>query len=758
MRAPFVRVLFVAMTALGGGIAACSRVEQQKTGPAPHSRTVELAADPAASQPGETVVRARWTVPDGLAPWTVEAGEHALLERELEDGTRVRALQLRGGKARLYLPGALEAGDFDQIEIELATQSACTLRAELVRGKRSVRSRQVELGGGQGTRTVTIPLLDASRKGPPFEGLRLDLGWHEREVELSRVSFVDRPLERWCDEGATEPGLVSVGDDRRLGMGLTVKRSLVADFEKHGAQRLVFAAAPVADACPRDAVPELVVRLRGAGGSTSETSTTFEPEEGAERAWQPLEISLAAFPDGPMQARFLLRGGGLVLVSELRVVAANVEPLTVLLVTADTYRGDHVGVSGSGIDVATPVIDALAARGLYFPRAQSTVTITIPSHAALMTGTHPRDTQLVSNRAALASEAPTLAEAFRASGWRTWAALSARHLLDPGNLGQGFERASAPSRPARDGGQTIEVLERWLADGGDEPLFVWLHLFDPHTPYAPPQRFLERQLAPLASSEAAAAGQETDLELAQGQARYRAEIDYTDSLLGRVLALPRFKGGIVALTGDHGESLGEHGIRFRHQEVYPDTLRVPLLLVWPGSPQGVRIETRLDHLGLGRTLLDLAGLQKAPFPGQSLLHWLDDAERATDTPVFAIAADGTTASITHGSWHLLLHLVAHPAENGRSFEEQEVELFDLAHDPACEKNLVEAEFETAKHLRAALVQWLTTGTPVGWMRRVELDEATRAQLAEMGYGAGDVAPDARWLDLDSEAPWAQRFR
>jgi arylsulfatase A-like enzyme len=736
MRPPFVRVLLFAATAVVGTLAACSGPEEVVPPPAPGSHAIELAADPAASQPGETVVRAKWTVPDGLAPWTVERGEHAVLERELEDGTHVRALELRGGKARLFLPGAIEAGDFDQIEVELATQSACTLRAELVRGKKSVRSRSVELGGGQGTRVATIPILDASRKGPPFEGLRLDLSWHEGEVELSRVSFVDRPLERWSDEGATEPGLVAIEGDRRLGMGVTVKRSLVADFEKSGAQRFVFAAAPVADACPRDAQPELVVRLRSKSGMTSESSSTFEPEFDPERAWHPLEISLAAFPDGPVQARFLLRGGGLVLVSEPRCVEATPEPRTVLLITSDTHRGDYLGVSGSGIGVATPVIDALAARGLYFPRAQSTVTITIPSHAALMTGTHPRDTQLVSNRAA-SSEAPT-----RGSVHAPRAAHLplARHLLDPGNLGQGFERASAPSRPARDGGQTIDVLERWLADGGDEPLFVWLHLFDPHTPYAPPPRFLERQLAPLATSGGGDAAEGQDLELERGRARYRAEIDYTDSLIGRVLAHPRLAGAIVALTGDHGESLGEHGIRFRHQEVYPDTLRVPLVLAWPGSPQGMRIETRLDHLGLGRTLLDLAGLRESVFPGQSLLHWLDDAERAAEEPVFAIAADGTTASITHGPWHLLLHLVAHPAENERKVEEQEVELYDLAHDPACEKNLVEAEFETAKRLRAALVQWLTSGAPVGWMRRVELDEATRAQLAEMGYGAGDVAP------------------
>ncbi len=773
MRSPFVHVLssvgmLLVATAIFGPLAACAHSGGGNSSQDSGARAIELAADPATPEAREAVLRARWTVPEGLAPWTVESREHTLVERELDDGTCVRVLELRGGKASLFIPGPIAAGEFDQIEVELTTQNACTLRAFLLRGKQTLRSRPFELGGGQGARVATIPVLDAMRKGLPFDGLRIDLSWREgvpalhspwrSMVELTWVALMDRPLERWFDLGVSQPDLVAIAGDRRLGMSLTGERPLLAHFEKRGAQRLQFSVAPVADACSTGVRPEVVVRLQGAGTSLPERVTALDPAVDPLHAWLPIAIDLAELPDGPIEARFELRGGGLAVVAEPRVVTGRVAPTTVLLITSDTHRGDHVGVSGSDIDVETPTLDALAARGLYFPRAQSTVNITIPSHAALMTGTHPRDTQLVTNRAGLASEAPTLAEVFRAAGWRTWAALSARHLLEPGDLGQGFERASAPSRPQQDGALTIEVLEKWLADGGDEPLFVWLHLFDPHTPYEPPPHFLERQLAVVDAGDSAPAGRHSEIELERGKARYRAEIDYTDSLIARVLANPRLAGAIVALTGDHGESLGEHGIRFRHQELYPDTLRVPLLLAWPGSPRGVRIENRLDHLGVAKTLLELAGLESAGFPGQSLLTWLGDGSSALEEPVFALADAGFSASITLGSWHLILYLVAHTIEADHAVEEQEVELYDLSRDPACKHNLVERQFETAKRLRAVLVQWLTSGRPGGWMHEVVLDDATRAQLAEIGYGAEDVVSGARWLELDSDAPWALRFR
>lgn len=296
-----------------------------------------------------------------------------------------------------------------------------------------------------------------------------------------------------------------------------------------------------------------------------------------------------------------------------------------------------MALSGCG---EAPTLDALAVRGALFSDCFSPINFTNPSHAALMTGTHPRDLGIVDNRTPLGAGMGTLAEAFAAQGFATWAAVSAGHLrLEVSGLGRGFERMSAPLDLDRSADETLDVVAGWLAEvPPGRPVFLWLHVFDAHTPYVVPEPFDERGYdgppdpfdPSLPEPELALPlrGALTGLRhLDWGRVQYGNLVSYLDHALGRVLSQGPFADGVVAVVGDHGESLGAHGLWFVHAELYPDTLHVPLVLAGPSVSPG-SIEGRpVTHLDLGRTLL-VSWLAAAPDAQNGELE-LDD-ELAAD--------------------------------------------------------------------------------------------------------------------------------
>jgi arylsulfatase A-like enzyme len=416
----------------------------------------------------------------------------------------------------------------------------------------------------------------------------------------------------------------------------------------------------------------------------------------------------------------------------------------VVLVTSDTHRADHVGGPNlsdpngggpSGDLVRTPALDALAARGVVYEDCFAPSHITLPSHAALFTGASPRDTGVLDNNTALGAAAPTLAEAFRAAGWLTGAAVSLDILVDAhSGFGQGFERLSAPERTRR-ADETVAVALDWLESSRGRPLFLWVHLADAHAPYDPPDGAVgypdgRDPFDPASALEGEAPHwlpEVRDVEYVR--ALYRGEVAYLDDRLGRLLEHPRARAGVVAVTADHGEVLGRHGIWWRHQDLYPDTLHVPLILAWPGAPAGTRVTEPVELVDLGRTLLDRAGLGGEPFPGRDL------AAGGAPAPRFALSAGARSASVGSEGWHLILRLE----------RPHELELYDLAGDPACELDRKQSEPARARALRATLVEWLDSGGPAstGWTGTRGEDPAVLARLAELGY-----------TDLEVEAPAA----
>ncbi|MCB9914820.1 MAG: sulfatase [Planctomycetes bacterium] len=442
--------------------------------------------------------------------------------------------------------------------------------------------------------------------------------------------------------------------------------------------------------------------------------------------------------------------------------------------TSDTHRGDHVGALGPGAPVRTPAIDALAARGVLYTDAYAASNTTNPSHGSLMTGLPVRDTRVLDNSSPLVDDARTLAEAFRDAGYHTLAAVSVRHLMDDeSGFGQGFERMAGPSseaseRPAR---ATTTQAVAWLDELADEPVFLWVHVFDAHSPYEPPastdRRYYPKGKDPFDPSQRLQYDGRflpvylrglTDVEFPYAQ--YRAEIDALDGELERLLAHPRALAGVTALTADHGESFGAHGIWWDHAGLYPDTLHVPLVLAWPGGPHGVRCDAPVEQMHLGRTLLDAAGLVASEFRGADLRAAAAGA--AIERPRYSLAKEGHAASLLEGGWFLVLNLSDYQTTAmARPRARHTVELYDLAHDPAAANDLAEREPARAKAMRAKLVEWLGGASARGLAGAGAGTAEQKRRLASLGYTGDGPSEDARagrWIEADCDCAQCARWR
>jgi arylsulfatase A-like enzyme len=391
-----------------------------------------------------------------------------------------------------------------------------------------------------------------------------------------------------------------------------------------------------------------------------------------------------------------------------------------------------------------------------------------------MTGTSPRDHGVHDNRTPLAEGAPTLAECFRDLGYRTWAAVSTRHLRhDVSGLGQGFDRMALPFQDdTRRAGDTLDVVEAWLADPGPPAVFLWVHLFDAHSPYDPPAEhaaaYWPSDMDPRDPSLPDPGLPEIMLAPAKLQglrnldypfASYKGEVSYLDAELGRLLERAPFDTGIVAFVADHGESFGEHRIYFGHSGLYPQTIQVPLILAWPDGPRGVRRKDPVQQIDLSRTLLDLAGAEDVPFRGRSLVD--RTGSPATDEapgPRFALSNGGLGASVTAGGRHFVLHLQSHQeAAELDLFPQHAFELYDLERDPACLNDLAGSEPEVARSLHKTLVDWLQSPEDLGWAGSTSHDPELATALAELGYAdAGEPPGPALWVADDCE--WCRRVR
>lgn len=683
------------------------------------------------------------------SPWSAETdGEVKLGPMPSDDGAGMASLQVFGdGDKRVIVRGSFDPTAFNSVDVLLFVRARAPVTVAFRRdGAEVARSEVVWAPGGDVPHPLTAHLGDNRLQADPYDELVLEVGREGGPIFLGSLDLHWQDYAAWLPLPG-EADLVHIGEEYREAVGLASTRPLRAtlpDLDGDPA-RLVFSygvAQRLAAVADRPAV-----RLQILDGATvvHESLHTFHVGR-----WSFAEMPLVGL-EGEHDARFELvvegSRGAVAALGEVAVVREGVDtpPPTVLLVTSDTHRADHLGAADLGVDVSTPALDALAARGVLFERGWSTSNITIPSHAALLTGRHPRDTRIVNNRTSLARSAPTLAERFRDGGYATYAVVSTRHLShDLSGLGQGFERMFSPAAVERNAGAAVDTLASWLHEARDRPAFVWLHLFDAHGPYAPP----EELVAPYVDMiEPGPGGMPHPDEVER--MRYRGEVSFVDRELGRVLAHPRMADAVVAFTADHGESLGAHDIRFAHLELYPDTVHVPLVLAWPGAPAGTRVVSTARQMHVGRTLLDLAGLSAVDFPGKSLLDLAEAPATPRRDPVFSISAWGSSASMIHEGHHLVIHLFEHhvgPGKAGRLFERHETELFDLENDPLCGTNLAQTDPELTQRMRRILVGWLNQAEETGWATQANLDPDQLRDLENLGYLASKPALDAGWID------------
>ena len=399
-------------------------------------------------------------------------------------------------------------------------------------------------------------------------------------------------------------------------------------------------------------------------------------------------------------------------------------PPNVLLVTIDTLRADRVGAYGYAA-AATPAMDALAARGVRFTTAIAHAPLTAPSHASILTGLLPPAHGVRDNGAFVLPKQPaTLAEIFRAAGYRTAAFVSGFPLDHRYGFARGFDtyddrlqrggdarRAAYVERTAADANRPALA---WIGAGGG-PWFAWVHYFDPHAPYEPP----------------------ADLRARFAASPYDGEIAAADRALGGLLKAVEASPAraLVLVTSDHGESLGEHGEETHGVFVYDSTLRVPLILAGPGVSRGRVSGVVARGIDVLPTLADYAGLPiPAGVQGRSL-------RKAADGKAMADAAaysESLFCSLNLG-W---AELHALRSSSLKLIEAPRPELYDLAADPGESRDVSAARAHEADALRSELRQLLAARTPLN-VHDPGLE--ARERLRALGYlgGSAPARPSGR---------------
>jgi arylsulfatase A-like enzyme/Tfp pilus assembly protein PilF len=391
----------------------------------------------------------------------------------------------------------------------------------------------------------------------------------------------------------------------------------------------------------------------------------------------------------------------------------------VLLISIDTLRADHLGAYASR--AVTPHLDRLASSGVVFENAVAHVPVTLPSHASLLTGTYPFRHGVRDNGSfRLAEDRETLAESFRAGGYRTAAFVGAFPLDSRFGLDQGFELYDDAYGEAseydfaiseRTAEAVLGAASRWLESVRREKWFALVHLYDPHVPYAPPE--------PFATAYASAA--------------YAGEVAYVDDALGRFFekCRPFFDNVLTVVTSDHGEGLGDHGEKTHGMFAYESTLRVPLIFHRSGAlAEGARVPTRVRLIDVAPTILELGQIPTdGGFDGLSLLPLMKDpASGAPRESYFEALSFHLTRNWAplYGVYREELKYIDLPVP----------ELYDLKADPGETANLVASKPRLAEQMARVLGADFPARLD-GTAAPVDVDPDTEARLAALGYA---VAP------------------
>lgn len=473
-------------------------------------------------------------------------------------------------------------------------------------------------------------------------------------------------------------------------------------------------------------------RERKTDPNPRENEVAREPESGGARRSR---RKLALFAVGGAFALAAMAAGIVALAR--RMVPSPHRPLNVVLVTADTLRADRLPLYGYQ-RLATPNLERLAKGGVVFEQAETVVPLTMPSHSSMFTGTFPMYHGVRDNGGYyLDSSAVTLAETLKENGYDTGGFVGAFVLDSRWGLNQGFDRyfddfdlnkfeKIALDTVQRPGGDVLKEALGWMDGVKKERFFAWIHFYDIHTPYDPPEPFLSRYRG-------------------YPGARYDGEIAYVDSLVGQLLDWLDNNGltddTVVIFIGDHGESLGQHEETTHGFFVYDATMHVPFVLRAPYRQirHGARIPAQVRTVDLMPTILALVGIESPKtVQGTSLVPLLEGSSK--DLGLVAYSESfyprhhygwSELKSVRNGTFHFI--------------DAPRPELFDVAADPNEKNNLASQRAGTVQQLKSALEDMVSRYSAEGIDEKgpQSLDPDTQAQLAALGYlgGASKVKVD-----------------
>src|SRR6202140_4703351 len=419
--------------------------------------------------------------------------------------------------------------------------------------------------------------------------------------------------------------------------------------------------------------------------------------------------------------------------------------LNVVLITIDTLRADHVGCYGYK-QIKTPNIDGLAADGVRFESAFAVVPVTLPSHSSMLTGTYPMLSGMhdfSGNK--LSPLQPTLASVLKQAGYQTGAVIGAAVLDSRFGLNQGFDFYYDHFDFSRLDEANLDEMERpgnvvadtalgWLAENSQKHFFLWMHLYDPHYPYRPPQPY---------SSEYASHP-------------YDGEIAFADEQVGRIIRFLKEKGiyknTVIVLCGDHGESLGEHDEKTHGFFIYNATMHAPLIIHLPQSAAGQVITDMVSLDDLMPTILGAVGVEiPSQVQGHSLLPRLrpdrGDSKRNDHAKGERVMYGETFLPRIHFDWSEL-----RGSENSKYhfIDAPRPELYDLANDPGEVRNLFNEKKAVSEEMRAKLAGMIrdySAGKELA--EKTGLDPALMERLKALGYAgfSGGSDPTISSRDL-----------
>jgi len=450
-------------------------------------------------------------------------------------------------------------------------------------------------------------------------------------------------------------------------------------------------------------------------------------------------------------------------------------PTPVILISIDTLRADHLGAYGYR-KIHTPHIDSFAQGGTIFTQAEAQVPLTLPSHTTLFTSTYPFQNLVEENGERVPAGTVTLASVLHAHGYKTAAFIGSEFLDRRYGLDQGFDEYDSPfgvetgriENPSamslrRDGALVVRAARQWLESQRGQPVFVFVHLFDLHTPYNLPPEVARRQ----------------------GISRYDAQLEYVDHVMGH-FQKELMEGGwweksLVVVFGDHGEGLGDHQEIDHGFYVYESTLHVPLIVHWPREieNQNSKIETRKSKdenrnlkletgdstrvssfqfpvsslqepvglIDVAPTILDYLGVPApASFEGRSQLGALKAGESAGSHTVYSESLYAHDAF----RWAPLRSL---RVGKYKYIQAPKAELYDLSTDPREQVNLLHKNAAMAAEIQNELAKVLTRYAPAERTTPSGLTPETLMQLESLGY----LAAEPRGKTEDSGPDPKDRF-